>query len=196
MKQKLTKAELQTELEAAQKRIARLERAMKKSKSAQTEPLQGMYEQLTQLLETLPVGISILDSDLKVVFENPTLLHILDMNVDDLRAGRYKDRKYLASDGSPMPPEKFASAQAQISGRPVYNVETGIVKEDGETIWINASAVPVNFPDWKTVIVTTNITPRKKAELALRESEARYRLIAENSADVIWVLDPMAGKFT
>jgi len=55
--------------------------------------------------------------------------------------------------------------------RPIENVEIGVIKEGGETIWTNVSAVPVDLPDWQVVIVTSDITSRKRAEEALRRNE-------------------------
>lgn len=44
--------------------------------------------------------------------------------------------------------------------------------------------------------VIADVTPRRQAQQALRESEARFRMIAENSNDVIWLMDLASLRFT
>ncbi len=186
-----TKSQLEAELQTAREQIARLEHALMQAEAGreekagpsdqagETSPLE---EKFHQLLEILPVGVSILNAENKVVYSNHTLKDILQLSEEELASGSYQKRRYLAADGSPMPSDGFASAQAAISGQPVYNIETGIIKQNGETIWTNISAVPMSFTDWRTVIVTSDITERKQADKALKQSEEKYAAIFEKSA--------------
>jgi diguanylate cyclase (GGDEF)-like protein/PAS domain S-box-containing protein len=120
---------------------------------------------LSMLLDILPVGISILDAERKISFTNPALKTILDISEEGLQDGVYAaGRRYLRADGTPMPMEEMASTMSFQENREFTHVETGIVKEDGSTIWTSVSAVPVDFPDWKLVLVTADITARKQAE--------------------------------
>ncbi len=64
------------------------------------------------------------------------------------------------------------------------------VARNGQIRWIEINAV---FLEWDgrpaTLVFLDDVTSRKDAERALVESEERYRLLAENVSDVIWVTD-------
>jgi PAS domain S-box-containing protein len=137
----------------------------KSSERKETEAALRVSEQkLTTLFKLLPVGISVLDSENKVVHMNPTLNKILDLAPEELLEGGYRTRTYLRSDGVVMSVDDIASVRAIREQAAVHDVETGVVREDGQVIWVNVSAVPVDLSDWRAVIVMSDITERKRAE--------------------------------
>ena len=70
--------------------------------------------------------------------------------------------------------------------------EEPLTDSEQGTIWIETIKTPI-LDDKQEVIGTTgiarDITPRRQMEEALRESETKYRLLAENARDGIWRMD-------
>ena len=140
---------------------------------------------LRTLFENLPIGVSILDHERRIVMQNTALERILGLSRERLRRGHHEGRTYLRFDRTPMPPDEYPSARAIREQRPVHD-QVGIVKEDGEEIWVDVSAAPVPFADWQVVTATVDITERKRSEEALRHArnglEAR---VEERTAELV-----------
>jgi PAS domain S-box-containing protein len=153
------------------------------------EALAESERKLKTLFEILPVGVSILNAQRKIVYMNPALERILDISKESLFEGDYRSRTYLRPDGTLMPAEEFASIRAIKEQRAVHNVDTGVVKEDGTVIWTSVSAVPLGSPDWDVLVVTSDITERKRAEEALREATQRLEAVIQASPLPIFAMD-------
>jgi PAS domain S-box-containing protein len=78
-----------------------------------------------------------------------------------------------------------------------YSMDKRFIRKGGEVVWTSLAVGCVRNPDRTADFVLAliqDISDRKKAEAGLRESEERYRLITENSSDVIWTMS-LDGRF-
>jgi len=122
------------------------------------------------LFESLPLGISVSDKSGKIVEANDTARMLTGISLDDHRH-RYIDGKewrIVRSDGTMMPSEEFASVIALREKRKVENVEMGIVKPDGEVVWISVTAAPIPLDRYGVVICYDDITIRKNNEAKIQ----------------------------
>ena len=116
--------------------------------------LQESQDRLALLFEVLPVGVSVLNDDGKVIYVNPTLEKILGFTRDELFQEQHMQRPYLRGDGTPMPAEEEPGTRARLEHRAIHHVKVGVRRRDGQTVWTDVSAVPLELPDWKLIVVT------------------------------------------
>jgi PAS domain S-box-containing protein/putative nucleotidyltransferase with HDIG domain len=70
------------------------------------------------------------------------------------------------------------------------NYRFRIVDKAGSAKWLQINTVQFGWEGKPAVLsLLTDVTARQEAEEAFRESESRYRLLAENVSDVIWSLN-------
>ncbi|MDT8324010.1 MAG: PAS domain S-box protein, partial [Bacteroidota bacterium] len=87
-----------------------------------------------------------------------------------------------------------ALLQRHISGENAfYQAETWMIAANGEWKWVLERGKVVEYDATGTPLRVAgtylDLTERKYAEIALEDSEKKFRLLAENSTDIIWTAD-------
>lgn len=158
------------------------------------ESLRESQQKYRTLFEILPVGVSITDAAGKIIEVNPAFEQILGLSVDkytETYAQRVNDLptwEMLRCDGSPMPPSECAVVRALREGRAIIGQEQGIRQSDGSVSWMSVSAAPIPLKDYGVAIAHVDISARKAAEIALRQSELRFWEISNSSPANIYIL--------
>ena len=94
--------------------------------------------------------------------------------------------------------EAVAALRRQVhAGRPGGGVFR-LRRKDGTLLWVEVVLRPYTSDDGAagTVGAFHDVAERVAAEEALAASEERFRLLAENVTDVLWVLDLQTGHYT
>ncbi|MFZ3209946.1 MAG: EAL domain-containing protein [Terriglobales bacterium] len=82
-----------------------------------------------------------------------------------------------------------------LEGGPEYAAQYRVVRPDGSTCWIDAHGVMVRDGSTHMLGVGVDITDVKKAEQSLQESEEKYLLLLNSTAEAIYGLD-LSGNCT
>ena len=163
---------------------------------------------LSRVVEASPTGVLVADArqpDMPLVYVNPAFERMTGYPVGDALG---RNCRYLQGTDRDQP-ELLAMREALAAAQPV-TVTVRNYRKDGTLFWNELRIAPVAAPDGNLshfVGIQTDVTERKRleedsrrseasleAELVrrtaeLRESEERFRLIAENSRDLIAVYD-------
>jgi diguanylate cyclase (GGDEF)-like protein/PAS domain S-box-containing protein len=135
------------------------------------------------LIERMREGLAQDDNDGIIQFVNDRFCEIVGYGRDEL-VGRDGEFLLATPEDVALMREKNALRRRGISDQ----YEVRIRRKDGAVVWLQIGGAPVTDAAGNvigSIGIHDDVTERRKAQEALRESEERYRLMAENSTDII-----------
>jgi diguanylate cyclase (GGDEF)-like protein/PAS domain S-box-containing protein len=135
--------------------------------------------------------MAIIDAGGALAYANEALCRISGYEEDELK--QMKFGTIVHSDDRASRLEIF---QQILAGEVVSDIgEWRLLRKDGSVVWVRARATVPSEPagGLHTIALVEDITERKQAEDALRASEERFRIAAENASDMIYEWDLRTG---
>ena len=147
------------------------------------------------LADNMSENVWIRDLSLKNIYISPSVEKLYGYKMDEIEKMSLKDIFTPESMQILLNLLKTEYAQALANPPPVDTrrvLELQCYHKDGHLMWIEISLHFIYDENGKPVSLmgeTRDITERKNAEHALRENEARYRLLADHMKDQVWLMD-------
>ncbi len=159
------------------------------------EALKASEERFRTIIENARDAITIVDENFGVIYESPSLATVTGYRPDEW-VGKSLGDMSIHPDDIPMLASKFELLKSQ-PGSVIEDLSVRYLHRDGSWHVIEASGRNLlHDPRVNGIVVNfRDSTARRRMEEALRESELRYRLLAENASDVIFTSD-LAMKLT
>jgi len=156
--------------------------------------LRESEERFRNVFENAPIGMAIVALDGRTIQVNRALCEMLGYDEDELLGMTIQGITYPAD-----VPESVASTRRILGGaHGSSQLEKRYVHKRGHLVWSLLSASLVRSASGEALYIIAqmqDITKRKQAEEALRDSEQRYRELIESQQDVVVRFD-LNGRVT
>jgi PAS domain S-box-containing protein len=136
------------------------------------------------LLERMPIGCVLTDADFKITYLNPAAERLFGFTLPEAQ-NQSPFELFIPPEASPY---VEAIRERMKAGDMAAHALNANRTKDGRTIVCEWHNTPLRNSDGQTIGylgMVQDVTVRTESEDALRESEARYRLLAENASDMI-----------
>jgi len=155
---------------------------------AANEQLREAQERMASILNSAGEGICVLDLEGDITFANPAAATLTGWHVQDLVGKAHHEIFHpLGADGKPCPGDECPIYLALREGT-VQQVDNEVFcGKDGTIFPVRYISTPIHEAGAIVAAVVTfeDITERKRAETALRESEMKFRSVTQSVNDAI-----------
>ena len=156
--------------------------AMNRRKPIKALGTEAPYE---DIVERSADGIAIVQDDV-IRYVNSRLAEMWGGSIAEILGTTIS--AHVHSDDRPIALDRYARRLAGTPVSPTY--ETRLINKDGRTVWADVSGGTILYEGRTAdLLFIRDVDERKRAEVALRASEEKYRLHLENISDVIYSLD-------
>jgi len=141
------------------------------------------------LVENMPNLVVVYDHDRKIRYVNPAATTTLGYPVEEMMG-----TDIMAYVNPHQRTEIAAATEERFSSDTGKSLEIDLITKSGQHLTVISKGAPLHFQNKPAVLVLfADITDRKRAQEALRESEERYRSLYADSRDAVMILSPTQG---
>ena len=149
-----------------------------------------MQAELDRFFTLSPDMLAVADFDGHFKRANPSWQRVLGYTTSELLAGTYWDIIHPDDKESVL-----AVLRSLAANQALLDFEFRALCKDGSCKWLSSNAMPYLSEEPTIYSVSRDVTDRKLAEQALRESEQRYRALFHLNPHPVWVYERETLRF-
>jgi PAS domain S-box-containing protein len=165
----------------------------------QEEEVRRHAEEIEKLMELVPAAVFVAsDRDCIQMRGNRQALSFYEAEPRENVSAGVSQRRRFFENGRELAPEELPMQVAAATGRDVRDAEIEVLLPSGRSITIWGSATPLRDATGEIrgcIGAFLETTERKRAQERLRESEERFRTLADNISQLAWIAEETGRVF-